>query len=408
MYRKHFSDGSNKATNQKPFNNIPKRLRGYQPREDETSAVYKKAEFLVDPRYELVCVLGQGSYGTVCSAIDTKTSSKNVKNMVAIKKVSKIFTKDVLLKRALREVKLMAFFKGHKNIVNLIDMDLVYQEPYDGLYCFQELIDHDLARVIMGSAQFSNLTIQSFVYQICCGVKYIHSSDVIHRDLKPNNILITAQGTLKICDFGLARGINEKWLNYKRSRQITSYVATRWYRAPELILTRKTYGKEVDMWSVGCIIGELYGRKPLFIGDDSIKQILEICKVIGMPSKETIYWYGTSSAFAFFHDQPSFQKKEWEAVYPLMPAECRQLVNGLLTWSPQKRLNIDEVLAHPFLNPVRNSDEEVACAEPFDFEFEQKCQSMNDMKRLLYDTVSDFKAQKEAIYEAKSTTGAKI
>lgn len=382
------------------FASQAKKAATYLPKGEETSAVYKKAEFLIDPRYELVCVLGQGSYGTVCSAVDTQ-SNKPIKTMVAIKKVSKIFTKDVLLKRAIRELKLMVFFKGHKNIVNLIDMDLVYQEPYDGLYCFQELMEHDLARVIIGSAQFSNLTIQSFIYQICCGVKYIHSADVIHRDLKPNNILVTAQGTLKICDFGLARGINEKWMNYKRSRQITSYVATRWYRAPELILAKKMYGKEVDMWSVGCIIGELYGRKPLFIGDDSMKQVLEICKIIGMPTKETVYWYGTSSAFGFFHDQPMYQKKEWESIYPLMPIDCRSLIDGLLTWSPHRRLKIDEVLQHPFLKLVRNPDEEVECNEVFNFEFEVKYQTMNDMKLLLHEEVGNFKSQKARIYDTK-------
>lgn len=382
------------------YNEPAKKAATYLPKGEETSAVYKKAEFLIDPRYELVCVLGQGSYGTVCSAVDTH-ANKAVKTMVAIKKVTKIFSKEVLLKRAIRELKLMVFFKGHKNIVNLIDMDLVYQEPYDGLYCFQELMDHDLARVIIGSAQFSNLTIQSFIYQICCGVKYMHSADVIHRDLKPNNILVSAQGTLKICDFGLARGINEKWMNYKRNRHITSYVATRWYRAPELILAKKMYGKEVDMWSVGCIVGELYGRKPLFIGDDSMKQVLEICKVIGMPTKENIYWYGTSSAFAFFHEQPMYQKKRWETVYPLMPAECVSLIDGLLTWNPVKRLKIDEVLAHPFLKSVRNADEEIERGAVFDFEFEVKYQTMNDMKLLLHQEVSAFKAQKTRGYGSK-------
>ena len=120
--------------------------------------------------------------------------------------------------------------------MNLIDLDLVSTAPYDGLYCIQELADYDLARVIYSSIQFSEFHIQNFVYQILCGLKYIHTADVIHRDLKPGNILVTLQGVLKICDFGLARGINPKYFKQK-SAPITNYVATRWYRAPELMLS---------------------------------------------------------------------------------------------------------------------------------------------------------------------------
>ena len=150
-------------------------------------------------------------------------------------------------------------------IATLLDLDVVYVKPYEGLYCFQELADLDLARVLYSNVQFSEFHIQSFMYQILCGLKYIHSADVIHRDLKPGNILVTTQGTLKICDFGLARGINPVYFR-NRSAVITNYVATRWYRAPELIMSTKNYTKAVDIWAVGCILGELFGRRPLFPG----------------------------------------------------------------------------------------------------------------------------------------------
>ncbi|GMM30984.1 mitogen-activated protein kinase [Martiniozyma asiatica (nom. inval.)] len=361
------------------------------PSSHEAKTIYKKEEFIIDSRYELISILGKGSYGTVCSAIDINNNN----NPIAIKKVCKIFTKDVLLKRALREVKLMIFFRGHKNIISLIDIDLSYKKPYEGLYCFQELMDHDLARVIVGSAQFSNLMIQSFIYQILCGIKYIHSADVIHRDIKPNNILVTAQGILKICDFGLARGINEKWMYDYNNKQITSYVATRWYRAPELILAKKLYGKEVDMWSIGCIIGELYGRKPLFIGNDSIKQIIEICKVLGAPNREIIQSFKSKSAVSFFFEQPCFHKRDWGLVYPLMPLDCQTLIDNLLMWNPKKRYTAEQALNHSFLLTVRNPDSEASTREIFNFEFEKNHHSMNEMEQLLNEEIINFKVQKK-------------
>lgn len=116
---------------------------------------------------------------------------------------------------------------------------MVKHAPYDGLYCYQELMDLDLARVIQGSIELTDFHVQSIIYQILCGVKYIHSARVIHRDLKPGNILVNSQGLVKICDFGLARGINED--TESERIKITRYVATRWYRAPELIISLKNY-----------------------------------------------------------------------------------------------------------------------------------------------------------------------
>lgn len=362
----------------------------------DNRVVFEKANFLIDCRYNVLQVLGKGSYGTVCSAIDLKCKDKS---MLAIKKISNIFSKEVLLKRAIRELKLMEFFKGHKNIIGLIDLDIVYMKPYDGLYCFQELIDYDLAKVIHSSVQFSEFHIKSFFYQICCGVKYIHSADVIHRDLKPGNILVTSQGVLKICDFGLARGINEKFLNREhRSSHITNYVATRWYRAPELILTRKPYGKAVDIWAVGCILAELYGRRPIFIGEDQMHQINEICKIIGSPSKEIIFGYGTTLAWEMFSDpKPRYQKKSWSGIYPHSNLLAQNLLDCMLCWDINQRFNIEEILGHEYLEDIRNENDEIQMDELFDFSFEWRVKSLSEMKLLLRDEVENFKTKKQIV-----------
>lgn len=359
-------------------------------RPDDNKVVYEKANFYVDSKYQITSILGKGSYGIVCSAINTRIKGKP---SVAIKKVSNIFTKEVLLKRAIRELKLMAYFKGHKNIINLLDLDLVYIRPYDGLYCFQELVEYDLSKVIHSSVQFSEFHIQCFMYQILCGVKYIHSADVIHRDLKPGNILVTSQGVLKICDFGLARGINQKFMHYHYSAQdITHYVATRWYRAPELILSRRKYGKPVDMWAVGCILGELYGRRPMFIGDNQLHQVTEICKVIGTPSRKVLLSYESSAAFDFFSSsKPSFLAKDWSELFPQACDDAINLISELVCWDSSKRLTVERALASPFFNKIRNVDDEPVMDKPFDFSFEWKIDSIEDMKTLLEDEVQKFR-----------------
>lgn len=355
--------------------------------------IFEKANFLIDSRYKVQQILGKGSYGTVCSAIDTGSQDKNA---LAIKKVCNIFNKEVLLKRAIRELKLMEFFKGHKNIIGLVDLDIVYMKPYDGLYCFQELVDYDLAKVIHSSVQFSEFHIKSFFYQICCGVKYMHSADVIHRDLKPGNILVTSQGCLKICDFGLARGINPKHMNHlHKSSNITNYVATRWYRAPELILTRKNYGKPVDIWAVGCIFAELYGRRPIFIGDDQIQQVNEICKIIGSPSRHIVFSYGTTTAWELFSEpNPKYQKKHWGELYPHANLDAQDLLDKMICWDTRERFNISEILDHPYLEDIRNKDEEASMETEFDFSFEWKASSLNEMKHLLHEEVEAFKIKK--------------
>ncbi|RLV94824.1 Sporulation-specific mitogen-activated protein kinase SMK1 [Spathaspora sp. JA1] len=343
--------------------------------------------FLVDSRYEIIKVLGKGSYGVVCLAVDAKSLNSGHQHKIAIKKVTKIFNKDILLIRAIRELKFMKFFRGHKNISTLIDLDVVYVKPYDGLYCFQELADLDLARVLYSNVQFSEFHIQNFMYQIMCGMKYIHSADVIHRDLKPGNILVTTQGILKICDFGLARGINPKYFK-NRSATITNYVATRWYRAPELILSSKNYTKAVDIWAAGCILAELFGRRPLFPGKNSHEQIHELFKILGNPPADTIRKYNWKVEGILW---VKFGPKKWKSLYPFAPNEALNLLDKLLQWDYKKRLEVDEILGHGFFKNTRNSADEPNSKELFDFSFEGWATNISQLKDLLELEVKHFK-----------------
>ncbi|GMM34678.1 mitogen-activated protein kinase [Saccharomycopsis crataegensis] len=356
--------------------------------------IYEKANFFIDSRYEIQRILGKGSYGTVCSAIDKKVKDSTRPSEIAIKKVSNIFTKEVLLKRAVRELRLMRHFKGHKNIVSLIDIDIVYIKPFDGLYCFQELIEYDLARVIQSSVQFSEFHIKSFLYQLLCGLKYIHSAEVIHRDLKPGNVLCTMQGILKICDFGLARGICPSYLR-KSTSIITNYVATRWYRAPELILSKRSYSKPVDMWAIGCIFAELYGRRPLFIGNDQLNQITEIIKVLGTPPEEAISKYGSRMAWEFFSPpKPQYQAIPWCDIYAHISNEAADLLEHLICWDISRRYSVEKALDHSFLKSIRDTNNEPSCKQPFDFSFENTETTLPDLKVILQKEVESFRVER--------------
>ena len=262
--------------------------------------------------------------------------------------------------------------------------------PYEGLYCIQELAEHDLARVLYSSIQFSEFHIQSFLYQILCGLMYIHSADVIHRDLKPGNILVTVQGTLKICDFGLARGVNSQCMA-STTAPITNYVATRWYRAPELMLSSRSYTKAVDIWAVGCIFAELYGRKPLFVGKHQLQQLSEICKVLGTPPLESMYKYNWKFALP---SNGIYTPLQFSQLYPYASPAALNLMGKMITWDPEDRHDVYQAIGHPFLSSVRDYDCERNCSLVFNFNFEHEARSIVDYKLMLQEEVSQFKKER--------------
>lgn len=234
-----------------------------------------KHTFTVDKRYSMIRVIGSGAYGVVVSSHDSKTD-KNV----AIKMVPKAFSDEIDAKRILREIKLLKHFR-HDNIVQIVDMmppSVPYLEDFTNVYIVADLMETDLHRIIYSKQTLSMDHVQYFVYQVLRGLRYIHSCKVIHRDLKPSNLLVNSNCDLKICDFGLARGIRDKDEDGRGGTMLlTEYVVTRWYRAPEIMLACHEYSYPIDVWSVGCIFAELILRKPFFPGDDYIDQVCLRC-----------------------------------------------------------------------------------------------------------------------------------
>jgi len=202
----------------------------------------------------------------------------------------------------LRELKLLLHF-DHDNIMHLlttIPPDHEEREDFRDVYLVMPKMDRSLAQVIKSDQKLSDRHVQFFLYQILRGLEYMHSAGVIHRDLKPDNILVNAQNCrIKITDFGLARGVLKE-----DNEKLTEYVVTRWYRAPEVMCSSRLYDEQIDVWSVGCISAELYTRQPLFKGRNHIDQLQLIFHIMGSPTD--LSWIKTPDAKKWI---ASLQKK---------------------------------------------------------------------------------------------------
>ncbi|KAI8819704.1 kinase-like domain-containing protein [Fimicolochytrium jonesii] len=347
---------------------------------------------ILERRYKLSRELGQGAYGIVCAATVLETGQE-----VAIKKVQKVFEKSILAKRALREIKLLRHFSGHENIISLLDMDVTDPYTFQEVYLVQELMEADLHQIIRSEQPLTDGHFQYFIYQICRGLKYIHSANVLHRDLKPGNLLVNADCELKICDFGLARGLSDSETGF-----MTEYVATRWYRAPEIMLSFKSYTKAIDMWSVGCIFAELCGNKPLFKGRDYVDQLNQILSILGTPDDATLKRISSERAQLYIRSLPRMKKIPWAQLYPRAGPAALDLLEKLLTFDPAARITVEEALAHPYLEAYHDITDEPSHERQFDFGFEA-VEKVDEMKRLIAQEVMEFKAQKLALSQVNGS-----
>jgi len=320
--------------------------------------------FEVKKKYVPIKPIGKGAYGIVCSAKDEKLNTK-----VAIKKITNAFENVVDAKRTLREIKLLRHLR-HENIVPITDCMLPSKEEeysFNDVYVMYELMDTDLHQIIRSDQPLTDDHCQYFVYQLLRGLKYIHSADVLHRDLKPSNLLLNANCDLKICDFGLARTNTQD----KNRDFMTEYVVTRWYRAPELLLSCAEYSVAIDVWSCGCILAELLGRKPLFPGKDYVHQLNLITKVIGTPDEQDLYFVTSDKARRYLRQLPYSKPMDFKRLYPeANPLAC-DLIEKMLIFNPEKRINVEECLKHPYLASLHDTNDEPVADAPFTFAFEQ-------------------------------------
>ena len=291
---------------------------------------------VVDARYEVFNPVGYGAYGVVCAGRDHVTGKR-----VAIKKIPKVFMDLVDGKRILRELLLLPYLR-HENVMGILDLMRPQEgkDSFDDLYLVCELMETDLHQVIKSKQQLTNEHIQYFIYQIFRALKYIHSAGVIHRDLKPGNVLVNSNCDVKLCDFGLARGGLD---TQQRSLELTDYVVTRWYRPPELLLMCR-YSTAIDLWSCGCILAELHNRRALFPGRDYINQLTLITDVLGTPASSDVSFVRSEEALSYLKTMPRKKAKSFAAVVPTASKPCLNLIESLVAFNPDKRISADDAL----------------------------------------------------------------
>ncbi|MCO5608345.1 hypothetical protein L7F22_062553 [Adiantum nelumboides] len=318
--------------------------------------------------------IGRGAYGVVCSALNSETNE-----LVAIKKICNVFDNKVDAKRTYRELRLLRHM-DHENIIAIKDiMPPPRRHDFQDVYVAYELMDTDLNQVIRSRQALTEEHCQYFLYQILRGLKYIHSANVLHRDLKPGNLLINANCDLKICDFGLARTMSSSDSNF-----MTEYVVTRWYRAPELLLNSADYTGAIDVWSVGCIYMELLNHQPLFPGKDYVHQLRSIVELIGLPNDSDLDFVKSENARRYLRQLPRYEKQHLPEKYPKVSPLALDLVDKMLTFDSSKRISVEEALAHPYLSSLHDVSDEPVCPSPFTFDLEEQKLSEDQIRRLIY------------------------
>ncbi|XP_073319191.1 mitogen-activated protein kinase 15 [Pagrus major] len=306
------------------------------------SANVSEVEDHISLKYEIKKRLGKGAYGIVWKAVDRQTGE-----IVAVKKIFDAFRNRTDAQRTFREIMFLQEFGDHPNIVKLLNV--IRAQNDKDIYLIFEFMDTDLHAVIKKGTLLKDIHKRYVMYQLLKALKYLHSGNVIHRDQKPSNVLLDTDCVVKLCDFGLARSLNQIQED-SGNPALTEYVATRWYRAPEILLGSTRYTKGVDMWSLGCILGEMLLGKALFPGTSTINQIEKIMSAIPHPSPEDILAikseYG-SSVIQRMLLKPQVPLED--LLQPSVPPDALDLLRGLLVFNPDKRLTAEQALQHPYV-----------------------------------------------------------
>lgn len=286
-------------------------------------------------RYQKLEKIGEGTYGVVYKARD-----RNTGEVIALKKIRLEADDEGVPSTAIREISLLKELP-HPNIVHL--KDVVHTESK--LYLIFEYLDHDLKRHMEArGAALPPQVVKSYLYQMLSGLTFCHTHRVLHRDLKPQNILIERDGSLRLADFGLARAFGLPIKTY------THEVVTLWYRAPEILMGSRQYSTPVDIWSLGCIFAEMAQKRPLFSGDSEIDQLFKIFRVLGTPTEDS--FPGVTSFPDYKATFPKWRAQSLTRLVTNLDEKGQDLLKQMVCYDPAKRISSKAALAHPYFDDL--------------------------------------------------------
>jgi cyclin-dependent kinase-like len=292
-------------------------------------------------KYDVLGVVGEGAYGVVL-----KCSNKENGEIVAIKKFKESEDDDSVKKSILREVKMLRLLK-HDNVVLLKE---AFRRK-GKLYLVFEYVEQNLLEVLEKKPTgLDPEEVRSYIYQLCKAIDYCHKNSIIHRDIKPENLLVNKHKALKICDFGFARSLPQK------ANDMTDYVATRWYRSPELVLSSCDYSMPVDIWAIGCILAELTDGQPLFPGESEVDQLFVIQKVMGPLTADQQEMFQKNPRFIGMKFPDTSKPETVEKKYlGKLSKQALSFMKACLKMDPAQRITAAEALAHPYFDSIRET-----------------------------------------------------
>jgi len=301
---------------------------------------FEEAERRFEGQYEILekQVLGEGTYGKVYKARSTRTNE-----WVAMKQMKLDAQEEGVPSTAIREIALLKEL-SHQNVVKLLD---VFCKPNKLVLVF-EFLENDLKKYMKAlNGRLTPSTVKNFTFQLCKGVEFCHANRIIHRDLKPQNLLIDNRMRLKIADFGLARAFTVPVPKY------THEVVTVWYRPPEILLGATLYSVPVDLWSIGCVTGEMATGQPLFAGDSEIDTIFKIFQKLGTPTESM--WPGVSELPDFKPSFPRWPARGWSNIRNTaaqVGTDGIELLERLMCYDPKRRLSARQAVQQRYFRDV--------------------------------------------------------